>query len=62
LISAPLRPRRITQRSSSAIDAFTSCIGKVPSPAKRFGHARVIDAISSLVARAVAVAIAASSW
>ena len=44
------------------MDAFTSCIGKVPSPANRLGHARVIDAISSLVARAVAVATLASSW
>ena len=49
------------QRSSSAIDVFTSCIGSVPSPAKRVGQARVIAPISSLVARAVAAAICVSS-
>jgi hypothetical protein len=61
LISAPLRPSRITQRSSSAIAAFTSCIGSVPSPANRVGHARVIEVISSLVSCAVAAASLASS-
>ena len=50
------------QRSSSVIAPFTSCIGRVPSPANRLGHARVIELISSLVARAVAVATFVSSW
>ena len=49
------------QRSSSSRAALMSCIGSVPSPANRFGHARVIELISSLVVRAVAVAIFVSS-
>jgi hypothetical protein len=50
------------QRSSSAIDAFTSCMGSVPSPAaKRFGHERVISLSSSLIARELATATGVSS-
>src|SRR5439155_794268 len=45
------------QRSSSSIAALVSCIGSVPSPANRLGHARVIELMSSLVARAAAVAV-----
>ena len=41
---------------------LTSCIGSVPSPAKRVGQAFVIELISSLVARAVAAATLASRW
>jgi hypothetical protein len=48
------------QRSSSATAAVTSCIGTVPSPANRSGRARTISAISSLVARDVAIASLAS--
>ena len=47
LISTPLRPSWVMQRSSSSIDDFTSCIGSVPSPAKRWGQPR--DHASDLV-------------
>ena len=50
------------QRSSSSIDVFTSCIGNVPRPAKRWGQLRTMPAISSLVSREVASASPLSSW
>jgi hypothetical protein len=37
-------------------------MGRVPSPAKRFGHARTMPAISSLVSREVDSATPLSSW
>ena len=49
-------------RSISVIAALTSCIGRVPSPAKRSGHARIIPAISSLVAADVARATSTGRW
>ena len=49
-------------RSSSEIAVFTSCMGKVPSPAKRSGQARTMPAISSLQSREVAAATAVSRW
>ncbi len=49
-------------RSISAMAAFTSCMGRVPSPAKRWGHVRTISPISSLVAFDVAAATLASRW
>ena len=49
------------QRSSSVMAAFWSCIGSVPRPASRSGHARAISAISSLMAREVASACFMSS-
>ena len=60
--SAPLRPSPVTARSSSAIAAFVSCMGRVARPAKRVGHCRVIAAISSLTSCASAMPCAVSRW
>jgi hypothetical protein len=53
LISTPFSPSVTMQRSSSATEALTSCMGRVPSPAKRCGRARTMSAISSLISCAV---------